>query len=373
MGIPYDKSQSSPWFYAKIALLLPFALAYEWCRPRWFRLFPPAKPIETPWDQRYRADATKSSTEASKQDALFLNLPLEVRHAVYQLILPAQTFHLSLSIYGGVPVSKFKCLHPQFHADSVHGDCHGYRVKQDALDLLSLPLVCRQTRDEALPILYQNTWLTFSQPFCFLSVFDALPPDLTTSIRHASYHRSIDMKLIRAQPVAMEEWHRFCAFWPKHFSPSFNLHLSASPFRDGARRIRHPQHESDVDWLRPLLSLARRIQLWLQIPSGDSGAHQRHAENRFARSSTVGTLPPGPPGLATPAPLEAFAAADFFRAGGTRETRIEQQRDTMNVVIDLSHMVEADRAEEELVADLQRQVQDALWKWKPYGRLIGDD
>jgi hypothetical protein len=143
MGIPYDKSQSSPWFYAKIALLLPFALAYEWCRPRWYRLFPPAKPIATPWDPRYKPSAANSRPPALKQGALFLNLPLEIRLAMYVYILPEQTFHLSMGS-NAAPILKFICLRPQFHADSVHGDCHGYRVKREAHDLLSLPLVCKQ-------------------------------------------------------------------------------------------------------------------------------------------------------------------------------------------------------------------------------------
>jgi hypothetical protein len=144
------------------------------------------------------------------------------------------------------------------------------------------------------------------------------------------------MKLIRAQPSAMEEWHRFCTFWPQHFSPSFNLHLFATPMGGAARRIRHPEQTTDIDWLRPLLPLARRIQLWLQIPSGDSGT--------------------------------------YYGDAATRKAKRKQQKEMMSAVIDVTGMVRPeDRAEEDVIADLQRQVQDALWEWKPYGRLIGGD
>jgi hypothetical protein len=155
MGIPYDKSQSSPWFYVKIACFLSYELAREVYNIARRKCFPPAKPIETPWDPRCKPCVANSKPPALKQDVLFLNLPLEIRLAIYQHILPEQTFHLSLSRYGGgrtsVPVRKSKCLRPHLHADSVHGGCDGLWVKPEAQDLLKLALVCRQMYRRPFP------------------------------------------------------------------------------------------------------------------------------------------------------------------------------------------------------------------------------
>lgn len=264
-------------------------------------------------------------TSAQEQCGFLSRLSPDVRYLIYQEVVGGNTFHLSSSTNNGPP-RKFRCIRPWQFMDAVHGDCHG---TQEPLRLLALPMTCRMVYTEMLPVLYTTNALDFTQSFCFFNFMSALPRQHHKHLRRLRYFYIVNDDIVQHQVRAFRDWTNFCRFMATNFDPRLELLLDAHPDGKAATKIRRAVNSKQMQWLDPLLRLSENVRLKLIVPSGDSGA---------------------------------------FRAGQS------PTRESMSTVIDFDAVKQGvTSSDHEAILDVVlKQMQEALWNWRPYGKLIGE-